>query len=120
MRYYSKDHEWLYIVGDTGEVGITNHAQNQLGDIVFCEAEPPGTALAAGEAAGAVESVKAASDILTPVSGEIIAVNPDPQREPSLLNSAPEETWVFRIRLSDPAELAGLLDEGAYSAFCDE
>jgi glycine cleavage system H protein len=120
MRYYSKDHEWIHIVGDTGEVGITDHAQTQLGDIVFCETEPPGAVLAAGETAGAVESVKAAADVRTPVSGEIIAVNPDPQEEPSLLNTAPEETWMFRIRLSDLAELDGLMDEGAYSAFCDE
>jgi glycine cleavage system H protein len=120
MRYYSKNHEWIHIVGDGGEVGITNHAQAQLGDVVFCEAEPPGTALSAGGTAGAVESVKAAADVATPVSGEIIAVNPDPQKEPSLLNTAPEETWLFRIRLSDPAELDRLMDEGAYAAFCDE
>jgi glycine cleavage system H protein len=120
MRYYTRDHEWIHIVGECGEVGITGHAQTQLGDIVFCETEPPGTILSAGEAAGAVESVKAAADIVTPVSGEVIAVNPDPQEEPSLLNTAPNEAWLFRIRLSDPAELDRLMDEGAYAAFCDE
>jgi glycine cleavage system H protein len=120
MRYYSENHEWIYVIGDTGEVGITDHAQEQLGDIVFCEAEPPGTALSAGETAGAVESVKAAADIISPVAGEIIAVNPDPRDDPSLLNTAPEETWLFRILISDTAELDGLMDESAYSAFCDE
>jgi glycine cleavage system H protein len=120
MRYYSKDHEWIQIAGGAGEVGLTDYAQTQLGDIVFCDAEPPGTELSAGETAGAVESVKAASDILTPVSGEIVAVNPGPQDDPSLLNTAAEKTWLFRIRLSDPSELDGLMDEGAYSAFCDE
>jgi glycine cleavage system H protein len=120
MRYYSKDHEWIHLVGGVGEVGITGYAQSKLGDIVFCEAEPPGTELSAGQTAGAIESVKAASDILSPVSGEIVALNPDPQEDPSLLNTAPEDTWLFRICLSDMTELDGLMNKDAYSAYCDE
>ena len=120
MRYYSKDHEWIDVNGDTGTVGITNHAQTRLGDAVFCEAEPPGTALSAGDIAGAVESVKAAADILAPVSGEIISVNEAPRDDPSLLNAAPEETWIFTVRLSDPSELDGLMDGSAYKEYCHE
>ena len=120
MRYYAKDHEWIEVSGDTGKVGITNHAQAQLGDIVFCEAEPPGTVLPAGGAAGAVESVKAAADILSPVSGEILSVNAGPRDDPSLLNTAPEETWLFAIRLSDLSELDALMDGNAYEVFCHE
>ena len=120
MRYYSKDHEWIDVEGGVGTVGITGHAQTQLGDVVFCETEPPGTALSAGGLAGAVESVKAAADILAPASGEIISANEAPRDDPSLLNTAPEETWLFKIRLSDPAELDGLMDGAAYKEYCHE
>jgi glycine cleavage system H protein len=120
MRCYSKNHEWICVTGDIGEVGITGHAQELLGDIVFCDTEPAGTVLSSGDTAGAVESVKAAADVMSPVAGEIIAVNPGPRDDPSLLNAAPEETWLFRIRIEDASELDGLMDEDAYSAFCDE
>ena len=120
MRYYSKEHEWLDVDGDTGKVGVTDYAQRQLGDVVYCEAEPAGTVLTAGETAGAVESVKAASDIMAPVSGEILAVNETPQDDPSLLNTAAEETWLFTVRLSDLSELDLLMDAEAYKAYCHE
>ncbi|MDR0325672.1 MAG: glycine cleavage system protein H [Oscillospiraceae bacterium] len=120
MRYYSKDHEWIEVNGETGKVGITDHAQAQLGELVFCEMEPPGTVLAAGDMAGAVESVKAAADILTPVSGEITAVNDALADDPVPLNTAPEENWLFTIRLSAAEELDALMDEGAYKVFCHE
>ena len=120
MRYYSKDHEWIEVDGDIGKVGITHHAQAQLGDIVFCEAEPAGTELAAGEEAGGIESVKAVADIFAPGSGVILSVNSAPQDDPSLLNKEPEETWIFEIRLSDPAELEGLMDAEGYKVFCHE
>jgi glycine cleavage system H protein len=120
MRYFSKDHEWIEIDGGVGTVGITGHAQAQLGDIVFCETEPPGTGVAANAPAGAVESVKAAADIFSPVSGEITEVNGAPQDEPSLLNTDPDETWLFKIRLADLSELGALMDAGEYRSFCDE
>ncbi|MDR1669691.1 MAG: glycine cleavage system protein GcvH [Oscillospiraceae bacterium] len=118
MRAYSKDHEWIGVEGGVGTVGITDYAQAQLGDIVFCETEPPGTVLSAGETAGAVESVKAASDIFSPVSGEILEINDAPAEDPSLLNSAPDQTWLFKIRLSNPAELDALMDENDYADYC--
>lgn len=120
MRQYSKDHEWIEVSNGIGKVGITNHAQAQMGDIVFCETEPAGTELSAGETAGAIESVKAASDILTPVSGEVLSVNEEPLADPALLNTEPYQNWLFTIRLSDPSELDSLMDEDEYKAYCNE
>lgn len=119
MRYFSKEHEWISVKGDVGTVGITDHAQSQLGDIVFCETEPSGTILSAGETAGAVESVKAASDIYSPVSGEILEINEAPAEDPSLLNSDPNKNWLFTIRMSDPAELEDLMDANEYAEYCE-
>ncbi len=116
--YYTKDHEWISVKGDVGTVGITDHAQSQLGDIVFCETEAPGSVLSAGETAGAVESVKAASDIFSPVSGEILEVNDALAEDPSLLNADPGKHWLFTIRLSDPAELDDLMDGDDYAEYC--
>ncbi|MDR1692083.1 MAG: glycine cleavage system protein GcvH [Oscillospiraceae bacterium] len=115
---YSQDHEWINVKGDVGTVGITDHAQSQLGDIVFCDIEPAGTVLSAGDTAGVVESVKAASDIYSPVSGEILKVNEDPADDPALLNTDPVANWLYTIRLNDPSELDGLMDEEAYDLYC--
>ena len=116
---YSEDHEWITVDGDVGTVGITDHAQSQLGDIVFVELPEVGSAVEAGTDAGVVESVKAASDLMTPVSGEITEVNDALEAEPSLANSAPTgDGWFFKVKLSDTSELDGLMDEAAYKAFC--
>ena len=116
---YSEDHEWITVDGDVGTVGITDHAQSQLGDIVFVELPEVGSAVEAGTDAGVVESVKAASDLMTPVSGEITETNDALEAEPSLANSAPTgDGWFFKVKLSNTSELDGLMDEAAYKAFC--
>lgn len=118
MRYYTKDHEWIDVDGDTATVGITDYAQGQLGDIVFVELPAGGTRVAKGADAAVVESVKAASDVYSPVSGVISDGNPSLEGEPALVNTAPEsDGWFFTIVLEDKAELDGLMDEGAYKAF---
>lgn len=114
---YAESHEWILIEGDTGTVGITDHAQAELTDIVFAEPPPVGKKLTAGEVAAVVESVKAASDIYTPVSGEVIARNDAVEQNPALLNTDPHgEGWIFKIRLSNPAEIEALKDPAAYRA----
>ncbi len=119
-RYFTEDHEWIEVDGDTATVGITDYAQGQLGDIVFVEVPAEGTALERGGEAAVVESVKAASDVYSPVSGTVIEGNPALEEDPALVNTAPEgEGWFFKLRIDDPAELDGLVDEGAYKAFCD-
>jgi glycine cleavage system H protein len=119
-RYFTKEHEWIEVDGDTATVGITDFAQGQLGDIVFVEVPQSGTEVSKGGDAAVVESVKAASDVYAPVSGEIIEGNQALVDDPALVNSAPEgEGWFFKIRLSDTSELEGLMDAGAYRAFCD-
>ena len=116
--YFTKDHEWIAVEGDAATVGITDYAQAQLGDIVFVDVPPAGTALVRGKEAAVVESVKAASDVYAPVSGEVVEGNAALGDEPALVNTAPEsDGWFFRLTLADPAELDGLMDEGAYRAF---
>ena len=115
---YSEDHEWIAIEGDIGTIGITDHAQSLLGDIVFVEQPTVGTTVEAGAGVGVVESVKAASDIFTPVSGDITEVNDDLDSEPSLANSEPTgRGWFFKIKISVPAELERLMNEVAYKEF---
>lgn len=112
---YTEDHEWVAIAGDVGTVGITDHAQEQLGDIVFVELPDVGSVVSKGDETGVVESVKAASEIYAPVSGEIVEVNAALADAPATANSDPTGTgWFFKIKLSDPAELDGLMDEAAY------
>ena len=119
-RYYTDEHEWVEVEGDTATVGITDYAQEQLGDIVFVEVPDVGTELAQGDDAAVVESVKAASDVYAAVSGEVIEVNEALEDEPGLVNtSAEEDGWFFRITLSDKDELDDLMDEKAYKAFID-
>jgi glycine cleavage system H protein len=116
--YFTKDHEWIRVEGDAATVGITDYAQAQLGDIVFAEVPPAGTQVEKGKEAAVVESVKAASDVYAPVSGEVTEANGALEGEPALVNTAPEgEGWFFRLTLSDPSELTGLMDEAAYKAF---
>jgi len=116
--YFTKEHEWVRVEGDTATVGISNHAQEQLGDIVFAEVPEAGKQLSKGAEAAVVESVKAASDVYAPVSGEVTEGNSAVADDPALVNSDPEgEGWFFKLKLSDPGELDGLMDEAAYRDF---
>jgi glycine cleavage system H protein len=118
--HYTPEHEWIRLDGDTATVGITDFAQGQLGDIVFVELPDAGRQVAKGGEAAVVESVKAASDVYAPVSGEVTEANGALSDDPSLVNTDPEgEGWFFRLRLSDPSELDGLMDAGAYKSFCE-
>jgi glycine cleavage system H protein len=113
--YFTKEHEWVRVEGDTATIGISDHAQEALGDIVFAEVPDAGKQVAKGQEAAVVESVKAASDVYAPVSGEVIEGNSAIADDPSLVNRDPEgEGWFFKLKLSDAAELDGLMDEGAY------
>jgi len=114
---YAESHEWILVEGDTGTVGITDHAQAELTDIVFAEPPALGKSLKAGDVGAVVESVKAASDIYSPVSGEVLARNEVIERTPALLNTDPfGDGWIYKIRLSNPAELESLKDPAAYRA----
>jgi len=113
--YFTKEHEWVRVEGDVATVGISDHAQEALGDIVFAEVPDAGRSVAKGDDAAVVESVKAASDVYAPVSGEIVEGNGALGDDPSLINRDPEgEGWFFKLKLSDPSELEGLMDEDAY------
>ena len=118
--YYTKEHEWIRVEGDQATVGITDFAQGQLGDVVFVELPEAGRQVTKGGDAAVVESVKAASDVYSPVTGEVTAANQALSDDPSLANTDPEgEGWFFRLRQSDPGELDGLMDAEAYKSFCD-
>merc|ERR1719453_992249 len=118
---FSKDHEWIKVEGDIGTIGITNHAQEQLGDVVFVDLPEPGDTVEKDDTMGAVESVKAASDIYSPVSGEVVEVNEALNDEPALVNSSAEaDGWMAKVKLSNPGELDELMDAAAYEAFCKE
>jgi glycine cleavage system H protein len=118
--YFTQEHEWISVDGETATVGITDFAQAQLGDVVFVEVPQAGATLQKGKEAAVVESVKAASDVYAPVSGEVTEGNAALEADPSLVNSAPEgEGWFFKLTLSDTSELDGLMDREAYRAFCD-
>jgi len=114
---YAESHEWILVEGDTGTVGITDHAQAELTDIVFAEPPAVGKTVAAAEVAAVVESVKAASDIYSPVSGEVIARNQAVEDNPALLNTDPfGEGWIFKVKLTNPGELDSLKDSASYRA----
>lgn len=116
--YFTQDHEWISVDGDVGTVGITDYAQHALGDIVFAELPAIGDVAAKGKEIAVVESVKAASDVYSPVSGEIVAANSAVADQPGLVNDSPEENgWFFKLRLSNPSELDGLMDRAAYDDF---
>ena len=118
---YTEDHEWVKLEGDIATVGITMHAQDALGDVVFVELPTVGTDYAQKETAGVVESVKAAADVYMPVAGEVIEVNEALQGDPSLANSDPLGAgWFFKVRLSDPSQLDALMDETSYTTFSEK
>jgi glycine cleavage system H protein len=113
--YFTKEHEWVRVEGDTATVGISNHAQEQLGDIVFAEVPDAGKQLSKGQEAAVVESVKAASDVYAPVSGEVTEGNAALADDPAVINNDPEGAgWFFKLKLADAGELDGLMDEAAY------
>lgn len=116
--WFTSEHEWIRVDGDVGTVGVTDYAQKQLGDVVFVELPEPGRLIARGGEAAVVESVKAASEVYTPVGGEVVAVNQALVDQPALVNESPEDAaWFFRIRLSDRGELGTLMDRAAYESF---
>jgi glycine cleavage system H protein len=121
VERFTKDHEWIRLDGDVGTVGITDHAQNQLGDIVFVELPETGRKASQGEAVAVVESVKAASEVFSPVAGEVIEVNEDLGSNSALVNEDAEgKAWFFKIKLTDKAQLDTLMDRAAYEAFVKE
>ncbi|WP_309612400.1 glycine cleavage system protein GcvH [Sphingomonas sp.] len=118
--YFTKDHEWVRVEGDIATVGISEHAQAALGDIVFAEVPAPGQTLAKGDEAAVVESVKAASDVYAPVGGEVTEANAALADDPAIVNREAEgEGWFFKLKLADAGELEGLMDEAAYRAWCE-
>jgi glycine cleavage system H protein len=119
--HFTKDHEWISIDGDTATVGITNHAQEQLGDVVFVDLPALGKQVTKGGEAAVVESVKAASEVYAPVTGEVIAINGELSGDPSLVNRAAEtEGWFMKLKLKNRSELADLMDKAAYEKFVAE
>ena len=119
-RYFTKDHEWIEIEGDTATVGITDYAQGQLGDITFVELPAEGATLGKGDSVSVVDSVKAASDVYSPVGGTVSTVNTALSDSPELVNTAAESAgWLWQMTLSDASELTSLMDETAYRAFVD-
>ncbi len=118
---FTKDHEWIRVEGGVGTVGISDHAQTQLGDIVFVDVPEVGHKAAQGEPVAVVESVKAASDVYAPVAGEVVEVNADLAANPALVNEDAEGgAWFFKIKITNPAELDQLMDRAAYQAFVKE
>ena len=120
-RKYTKEHEWIKVSGDTGTVGITDYAQHALGDVVFVELPKVGAKLAANQSLGTVESVKAVSEIYSPVTGEVMEVNGALANAPETINQDPHgAAWLIKIKLSNPAELGGLMEAAAYQAYVAE
>jgi glycine cleavage system H protein len=117
---YTREHEWISVEGSVGTVGITDYAQNSLGDIVYVDAPKVGDLVTAGATFGSVESVKAVSDLYSPVSGKVTAVNESLKTEPDKINQDAHGTWIIKVELSDPAEPGKLLDAAAYEAFISE
>lgn len=117
---FSKTHEWVKVEGNIATIGLTDFAQEQLGDIVYAEPEPEGTVVELEGIIGTVESVKAASDLYAPVSGEIVEANFEIEDEPEMINRAPWETWFVKIEMDDLSQLDALLDKDAYDEFCKE
>jgi len=116
--YYSKDHEWVKVDGDVGTIGVSDHAQKELGEVVFCELPEVGSEFEEGDVFGSVESVKAASDMVMPVSGTVVEANEKLADDPSSINSSPEnEGWIIKVQLSDASQLASLMTPDAYKEF---
>ena len=117
---YTKDHEWVRVDGDTGTVGITNFAQQQLGDVVYVDLPDVGRQLAAGDTFGTIESVKAVSELYAPVSGEVIEINTALKDAPESVNQQPHDTWMIKVRLVNASETSGLMDAAAYQSHTGE
>ena len=117
--FYSESHEYVRVEGEFGYVGITDYAQSQLGNVVYVDMPAEEDEVTAGEEFGAVESVKAASDLFSPVSGEVVEVNSALEDEPELINQDAFENWIMKVRLSDSSELENLLDAEAYAKICE-
>jgi glycine cleavage system H protein len=113
---YTKDHEWIRVDGDTAEVGITDFAQQQLGDVVYVELPEVGRSITAGESFGSIESVKAASELFAPMTGEVVAVNEGLATHPETVNSHPHETWMIKVKLADPSAASALMDAAQYES----
>lgn len=117
---YADSHEWVKMDGDIATVGITDYAQHALGDIVYVDMPEEGDEVVKGEEFGAVESVKAASDLISPISGEVVEINEDLDDEPALLNKDPYTNWIMKVKISDASEIEDLLDAAAYAKICEE
>jgi glycine cleavage system H protein len=114
---YNKSHEWVLLEGDVATIGISDHAQEELTDVVFVELPPVGKVVDLGDPTAVVESVKAASDIYTPISGEVVEANEEVENDPSLVNSDPYgKGWIFKLKVKDPAQVESLMDAAAYQA----
>jgi glycine cleavage system H protein len=113
---YTRDHEWIRVSGDTAEIGITDFAQQQLGDVVYVDLPEVGRSITAGESFGSIESVKAVSELFAPMSGEVVEVNPALKDRPESVNKDPHATWMLKVRLSDPTAADSLLDAGQYES----
>jgi glycine cleavage system H protein len=114
-RRYTKDHEWIIVTGHLGRVGITDYAQKQLGDVVFVELPDVGRAVSQGQASGTIESVKAVSELYSPATGKVVAVNPDLATKPEIVNKDPHGTWLYDIELSNPRDVENLLNNDQYA-----
>ena len=117
---YTKEHEWIRVEGDNGVVGITNFAQQQLGDVVYVDLPEVGRTLKAGDTFGTIESVKAVSELYAPVSGEVVEINTTLKDHPERVNSKPHDSWMVKVRLANPSEVNGLLDADAYKGLTGE
>jgi len=113
-RKYTKDHEWIRLSGDTAEIGITDFAQQQLGDVVYIELPDAGTKVTAGQSFGNIESVKAVSELFAPMAGEVVEVNEYVKTHPEIVNTAPHETWMIKVKVSNPNDGGALLDGKQY------
>ena len=118
--YYSESHEYVRVEGDFGYIGITDYAQNALGNVVYVDMPDVDDEVSAGEEFGAVESVKAASDLMSPVTGVVVEVNEALEGQPELVNQDAYENWIIKVQLSDPTEVNSLMDAKAYAAFCEK
>jgi len=118
--HYTKDHEWIRVTGDTADIGITDYAQRQLGDVVYVDLPDVGKTIAAGASFGSIESVKAVSELFAPMGGEVVAVNAQLKDHPESVNTSPHETWMVRLRLTDPSARGSLMDAAAYEALVKE
>lgn len=119
MVYYSESHEYIRVEGNEGFIGVSDYAQKQLGNVVYVDMPEVGDELEAGEDFGAIESVKAASDLYSPVSGEVLEVNEALEENPRLINEDAMANWIVKVSISDPSQLDGLMNEEAYKAFCE-